>query len=753
MCALPGKGAMRERKRFVLIVLTAALAIMLLSMPAMAFSDTCGHWAEKSIQKWSEQYQILRGYTDGTFHPDGTITRGEFAAILQRFLQYREKSTTGTFSDTAASWCEESVLKLHAAGVYLGASGKATISERISRQQAVTMIARAFQIQESPAAPACLDANQIADYASGFVSAMLDLGYLTGNVFRPSDAITRAEVVNILDRMIAVLVQTAEPVTEDISGTLMVNSVEGSTLEGMTVTGDLVIAPGVIGTVTLRNAVIYGKIKNLGSAKIDADQAQISTPPRPLNPSPPPVDPIPGYSNEEYFTYHGQKIPIAKNVQRNLLRAGDFRWASDGRLSCTATGVSARFGIDVSAHQNNNTPGKWIDWNAVAADGVDFALIRAAYRGYESGGLREDDFFRQNVSGALSAGIDTGVYVFSQAISVEEAVEEADFILELLRDYQISGPIVYDWEIGNDAYRAYHVDQNTATAAAVAFCKRITDAGYTPMVYCSQTTGYLKFNFSRLSDYLIWYPEYETGGDGNGCPDFYYQMDCWQYSDKARIRGIGGSVDANLWFSYSDDAGVQNPAQSGAASSDWNLLLVNPWNLLPDNFSIELTTLYSGHSIDRRAYPALQEMMDDARAQGLSPVICSSYRTMKKQTELFQNKINRLIASGYSRTEAEREAAKWVAVPGTSEHQSGLALDIVALNYQNLDRNQANTAEQKWLIANSYKYGFILRYPENKAEITGIGYEPWHYRYVGVEAATEIYNREICLEEYLQHYR
>ena len=184
-------------------------------------------------------------------------------------------------------------------------------------------------------------------------------------------------------------------------------------------------------------------------------------------------------------------------------------------------------------------------------------------------------------------------------------------------------------------------------------------------------------------------------------------------------------------------------------TSDWSLILVNPWNPLSEDFSVERTTLSNGHSVDKRAYPDLQEMMDAARAEGLSPIICSSYRTIERQKTLFNNQVEKYVSRGYSRDEAEKEAAKWVAVPGTSEHHTGLAVDIVALSYQHLDEEQENTAEQQWLMKNAYKYGFILRYPSNKSDITGIGYEPWHYRYVGKEAAKEIYERDVCLEEYL----
>jgi len=181
----------------------------------------------------------------------------------------------------------------------------------------------------------------------------------------------------------------------------------------------------------------------------------------------------------------------------------------------------------------------------------------------------------------------------------------------------------------------------------------------------------------------------------------------------------------------------------------WNLFLVNLWNKLPDNFTVDLTYLKSGHAVDSRAYPDLQDMMDDCRAAGLSPLICSSYRTYEKQVTLYDNQVAKYLAKGYTQDQAEKEAAMWVAIPGTSEHHTGLALDIVSLDYQYLDEKQENTPEQQWLLENSYLYGWILRYPPEKVDLTGIAYEPWHYRYVGKEVAKEIHDAGICLEEYL----
>jgi len=182
----------------------------------------------------------------------------------------------------------------------------------------------------------------------------------------------------------------------------------------------------------------------------------------------------------------------------------------------------------------------------------------------------------------------------------------------------------------------------------------------------------------------------------------------------------------------------------------WNLMLINAEHPLDDDYSVpEQTVLTSGHSIDARAYPALQDMMDGARAAGLEPLICSSFRTQEKQQELFEAKVQYYMDQGQDRAQAEESATYWVQRPGTSEHQMALAVDIVDSSYQLLDEAQEQTPVQIWLMEHCAEYGFILRYPTDKSHITGVGYEPWHYRYVGIEAAQEIMGQGICLEEYL----
>lgn len=201
--------------------------------------------------------------------------------------------------------------------------------------------------------------------------------------------------------------------------------------------------------------------------------------------------------------------------------------------------------------------------------------------------------------------------------------------------------------------------------------------------------------------------------------------------------GLSAEADANA-------AGVS------AAGQDWQLVLVNAQHALPDDFTVELADVGSGHSVDARIAADLQAMLDDCRAAGLSPLICSSYRTRETQQSLFDNKVQRLVAEGYAPDAAQVKAGTVVAVPGTSEHETGLAVDLVDESNQNLDETQEQTPVQQWLIAHSWEYGFVLRYPNDKSDVTGIIYEPWHYRYVGKDAARAMHESGHCLEEYLQ---
>lgn len=180
------------------------------------------------------------------------------------------------------------------------------------------------------------------------------------------------------------------------------------------------------------------------------------------------------------------------------------------------------------------------------------------------------------------------------------------------------------------------------------------------------------------------------------------------------------------------------------------LMLVNPWNPLPEGYEAQTVPIGDGMYMDERAAGPLKKMLEDCLAAGIMAVPISGYRTQEYQQGLFDNKVERLLDAGWSGELVGEEAAKSVAVPGTSEHQLGLAMDILDVDNPNLDITQEWTNAQRWLMQHCWEYGFILRYPNGTTEITGIIYEPWHYRYVGKAAAAAVTNSGMTFEEYLE---
>ena len=185
---------------------------------------------------------------------------------------------------------------------------------------------------------------------------------------------------------------------------------------------------------------------------------------------------------------------------------------------------------------------------------------------------------------------------------------------------------------------------------------------------------------------------------------------------------------------------------------DWRLILINKSHFIPDDYDVPLGTIYGIHQCDERIIPDLIAMLQAAKDDGVSLSIKSPYRTSALQVLLYNNKITKFMDSGMSYLEAYKLAGQAVTIPGASEHEAGLSLDIVSDNYNSLTEGFGETASGKWLAANAHYYGFILRYPAEKEYITTIEYEPWHFRYVGVEAATVMYNENLTLEEFWENY-
>lgn len=185
-------------------------------------------------------------------------------------------------------------------------------------------------------------------------------------------------------------------------------------------------------------------------------------------------------------------------------------------------------------------------------------------------------------------------------------------------------------------------------------------------------------------------------------------------------------------------------------STGMEVIVANPWNFLPEDYTVDLVTAENGYKVDRSCLQDLLKMLSDCRKAGYNAQITSAYRTHATQVRLFNNQVQKYLNLGYSEEAARKEAATAVAVPGTSEHEMGLAVDLVDASYWVLDEKQENTPAQKWLMAHCWEYGFILRYPNGKSESTGIIYEPWHYRYVGKDYAKAIHESGLCLEEWLE---
>ena len=201
-----------------------------------------------------------------------------------------------------------------------------------------------------------------------------------------------------------------------------------------------------------------------------------------------------------------------------------------------------------------------------------------------------------------------------------------------------------------------------------------------------------------------------------------------------------------IWLQKSNYAVSSNVKPKAAGKEfGWNLMLVNAKNSIPDDYAPNLIELSNGEKVDARIYADLQEMFDAARAQGLELFVAAGYRTWEEQRRLLDEKTQAFQYEGHSRKQAKKLALQWVALPGTSEHQLGLAVDI------NADTEiSASDDVYGWLLKNGHAYGFIKRYPSDKSPITGINNEPWHYRYVGIEAAQEITKQGVCLEEYIE---
>ena len=265
-------------------------------------------------------------------------------------------------------------------------------------------------------------------------------------------------------------------------------------------------------------------------------------------------------------------------------------------------------------------------------------------------------------------------------------------------------------------------------------------------------TGWLELNGMRY--YRFPDGTHPTGWFEDGGKTYYIAPNGFMHTGWLELDG------KSYYFKEDGDMAVGEIQIDGVnyhfTAEGWRIILVNPWNTVPEDYDATLVEIPSGLAtqgilVSQECYDALITMLEACNADTPRAVVVSGHRTHAYQERLYKNKVSRVQAEGYSYEDALVEAAKVVAIPGTSEHQLGLAVDIVDSRSYSLTDYQATLPAQKWLMAHSWEYGFILRYPDDKTDVTGIIYEPWHYRYVGTELAKTLYESGLTLEEYLQN--
>lgn len=267
----------------------------------------------------------------------------------------------------------------------------------------------------------------------------------------------------------------------------------------------------------------------------------------------------------------------------------------------------------------------------------------------------------------------------------------------------------------------FYLDEDGAPCTGIVE----TDQG----TYCFNDDGSLQLGWFEADN-----KRYFAGEDGSLHTGWLEYEGNRYYLDEDGAAAVGKRIIDHEAYFFSS-TGIQ-------------FILVNPWHELPKDFSVDLEFVESA-GVNPVCRADLEQMLADCRAAGLSPRILSGYRSIRDQEYNFNVAVGRRVAMGYAYKTAYDYVRKNIAVPGTSEHHLGLAFDIVDSRHPYLEESQEKTETQKWLMENSWKYGFILRYPEGTTEITGIVYEPWHYRYLGREMAAEIHKLGITLEEYV----
>jgi GH25 family lysozyme M1 (1,4-beta-N-acetylmuramidase)/GH24 family phage-related lysozyme (muramidase) len=458
---------------------------------------------------------------DGWHDANGVRLTPEMLATDQTVTARWSASSALSFQDVSVGdWFYTYVHDLYQSGVINGFSPTSFLPKgTVTRGQALKLILLASNHGEK--------APTASHWASGYLNYAVAQGFTTlSDTKKLDEPITRLEIAQIAAKALKLPASTISSPFRDTKDSAVLALYEEKIVEGSyDGTGALVFEPNASITRAEISAIIW---------RIDQMEPPAQEQPKP--------EPVPEPTPEDHtgqIEFRGSWIDILPNVPVNKYNQLKF-YKSANRTLYNAAGYRCETGVDVSVYQGT------INWEKVKADGIDFAIIRVGGRGYGSEGkIYEDRLFRQNIEGALAAGIPVGVYFFSQAITVEEAREEARYTLDQIQGYDITYPVVFDWEIiGGNTARTYGLSTDTLTSAATAFCEMVEDAGYQPMVYFNSQCGYTKYDLSKLISYPFWFAQYPT----TNYPNFYYHFDMWQYTDSGTVDGIPGRVDLNLYL-------------------------------------------------------------------------------------------------------------------------------------------------------------------------------------------------------------
>ncbi|MCM1149603.1 MAG: S-layer homology domain-containing protein [Butyricicoccus sp.] len=398
-------------------------------------------------------------------------------------------------------WFCPSVTQLARLGVVGGFSdGTFRPAENVTNGQALKLITRAVGYSEK-AAP------EEGHWAENYRKFAVSKKFIGENDMEDLDApISRDAIADLAAAALGLDTKSA-------SGSPFADSSRGSVIA--------LAKAGIVNGSTENGRPVYKGSSSITRAEISAVVCRISD-----------------YTDGKFIVFSDYLVPIRHELAASPYDR-DLFYTEDSRVRYDDLRYDVQYGIDVSYYQKD------IDWEAVAADGIDFAIIRVGYRGSNAGTLNEDERFWEYIEGATAAGLDVGLYIFSQAVNAEEAREEARYVLERIGDYEITYPIAFDWEpLNYSGSRSLNFNYSVLTDCALAFCEVIEDAGYTPMVYLNPSFAYLRYDISRLmnADKIIWLAHYTNRSN------YLYDFQIWQYGSSGSVDGIAGRVDMDIAF-------------------------------------------------------------------------------------------------------------------------------------------------------------------------------------------------------------